>query len=41
MLEGWESLYYERDFHMNQRGHQLIGELLTEFIQETAIAGSN
>ncbi|MGD2159201.1 MAG: SGNH/GDSL hydrolase family protein [Anaerolineales bacterium] len=31
ILDGGEQLYYQRDFHMNEDGHQLAGELLYEF----------
>ncbi len=34
-LAGGESLYYQKDFHLNQAGHHLAGELLLTFIQET------
>lgn len=37
-LAGGESLYFERDFHMNTAGHTLAGELLIDFFN-TQFAG--
>jgi hypothetical protein len=33
-IEGGEPLYYDFDFHMNERGHALAGELLGEYFAE-------
>ncbi len=33
-LSGGQALYYNRDFHLNERGHALAGELLGEFFQD-------
>jgi hypothetical protein len=35
ILDGGESLYYERDFHLNENGHELAGEFLYEFLMVT------
>jgi lysophospholipase L1-like esterase len=35
-LDGGEPLYYETDFHLNNRGHHLAGEMLGEFLSELA-----
>ena len=37
--EGGADLYYAKDFHMNESGHHLAGELLNEFVQEALIDG--
>ena len=37
MLSGGETLYYERDFDMNEAGHHLAGEQLAAFILETSV----
>ncbi len=37
--EGGADLYYAKDFHMNESGHYLAGELLNEFVQEALIDG--
>ena len=34
MLQGGDSLYYQRDFHMNAEGHRLAGKLLSPFVIE-------
>ena len=33
--------YFERDFHMNEQGHDLAAELLYQFVDETFIAADN
>lgn len=35
-LAGGAPLYYQTDFHMNGAGHELAGQLLTEFFEEQA-----
>ena len=39
-LAGGESLYFERDFHMNATGHELSGELLMDFVARTYLEDS-
>lgn len=38
VLAGTPDLYYAKDFHMNQAGHRVAGELLAEFVGETMIS---
>lgn len=40
-LAGDTSLYYRRDFHMNEAGNRLAGEQLDLFVRETLLRGEN
>ena len=40
-LAGNGPYYFERDFHMNNMGHDLASDLLYEFVDETFVAADN
>ncbi|RMG96097.1 MAG: hypothetical protein D6706_10800 [Chloroflexi bacterium] len=40
MLAGGDTLYYKRDFHMNEGGHHLAGKLIADFVAESLLIPS-
>lgn len=41
MLAGGDTLYFQRDFHMNINGNHLTGELLADFIEQELVGSEN